>query len=231
MGRPKKYKAEEFIGKEINGLLCIAIAPCIDRSGRLYERVVFKCQCGAEKECDLKDLASNKIKSCGCSLSKTKTRHGMCGTRRISIYQGMKERCRNPNSEYFYLYGGRGITFCPEWNSTEQFLEDMLPTYFDGAYIDRIDNDLGYFKENCRWVTPSMSAHNKRKMSGRSSKYIGVNRVVLESGSIRWHVGVGGQYVASCLTEIEAAIAADNASEEMYGDRPNNTERCTDVNI
>lgn len=34
--------------------------------------------------------------------------------------------------------------------------------YSDSLEIDRIDNDEGYFPENCRWVTKQENSNNKR---------------------------------------------------------------------
>lgn len=37
----------------------------------------------------------------------------------------------------------------------------MYPTYFEGASLDRVDNDKGYSKSNCRWATGLVQSRNK----------------------------------------------------------------------
>jgi hypothetical protein len=44
----------------------------------------------------------------------------------------------------------------------ETFKKDMFPKYKIGLQIDRIDNNKGYEKDNCRWVTPKENARNRR---------------------------------------------------------------------
>jgi hypothetical protein len=74
----------------------------------------------------------------------------------------MKDRCLNENHKYFYLYGGRGISVCEKWLTFEGFLADMGEMPEKGFSIDRIDNDLGYFKENCRWIPRNEQQKNRR---------------------------------------------------------------------
>lgn len=74
----------------------------------------------------------------------------------------MLSRCRNQNEPNYINYGGRGITVCPEWESFEKFYEDMGELPFYEAQIDRIDNDKGYYKENCRWVSCKENSRNRR---------------------------------------------------------------------
>lgn len=99
---------------------------------------------------------------------------------------GMQNRCCNPKSSDYQHYGGRGIKVCSRWSdetivpqksrgrpSTQgslNFYEDMSPTWFEGATIDRIDNDGDYTPDNCRWVTRSENTRemNQRKLADGS---------------------------------------------------------------
>ena len=74
----------------------------------------------------------------------------------------MRQRCYNLNCPAYESYGGRGIEVCKEWNdSFWLFVEDMGERP-EGKTIDRIDNDKGYYKENCRWVDRTTNIRNRR---------------------------------------------------------------------
>lgn len=76
----------------------------------------------------------------------------------------MIQRCYNPNRHNYKNYGGRGISVCDEWKTLSGFVDWALKSgWTKGLQIDRIDNDKGYFPENCRWVTPLENARNRRK--------------------------------------------------------------------
>lgn len=78
-------------------------------------------------------------------------------------WRKMKQRCNNKKHHKYPIYGGRGITICNEWiNSFDIFLADMGPRPL-GTTIDRINPDLGYYKENCRWADAKVQGNNKRK--------------------------------------------------------------------
>lgn len=50
---------------------------------------------------------------------------------------------------------------CPEWRDFETFWRDMSPEYVPGLQLDRIDNNAGYSKTNCRWVTQKENQRNR----------------------------------------------------------------------
>lgn len=82
------------------------------------------------------------------------------------MYGAMIQRCHNVNNAQYKNYGARGITVCDEWReSFEAFVRDMGERP-DGFSIDRIDNDKGYFPDNCRWADWMTQAQNRRGYKG-----------------------------------------------------------------
>ena len=90
--------------------------------------------------------------------------HGMYKTRLYKTYQAMIDRCYNHNSKPYKGYGARGIDVCDEWrNDNTTFFDWALSHgYNDKLTIDRIDNDKGYYPDNCRWVDYSTQLYNRR---------------------------------------------------------------------
>jgi hypothetical protein len=89
--------------------------------------------------------------------------HGLTKDATYKVWQSMRQRCENPNCDSYADYGGRGITVTPEWQSFEGFVRDMGLSP-PGATLDRINNNRGYEKANCRWVSLELQAQNRRSV-------------------------------------------------------------------
>lgn len=82
----------------------------------------------------------------------------------------MKQRCYNNKYTSYFRYGGRGIDVCDRWRySFINFYEDMGERP-ENMTLDRIDNNKGYYKKNCRWSTKKEQANNTRK-----TRFININ--------------------------------------------------------
>lgn len=102
------------------------------------------------------------MRNCG-THKHTSGRHK---TPTYSSWSGMLHRCLNVNAEAFPDYGGRGITVTPEWigkNGFVTFLADMGERPSLMHSIDRVDNNRGYSKDNCRWATRKEQSSNTRR--------------------------------------------------------------------
>lgn len=86
----------------------------------------------------------------------------MMGTPEYRAWCNMRNRCKNANNPEYHNYGFRGITVCDEWDDFCQFYADMGPRPSKDHSLDRINNDSGYSKSNCRWSTRQQQGRNRR---------------------------------------------------------------------
>ncbi len=158
--RDHKY----LIGKKFGRLTIIS---CY--TGKLSNLTAkCECECGTQRDVYVQSLKTGHTKSCGClprELSRVRgTKHGGAGSRLYMIWNNMKDRCSNPNNNYYHNYGGRGINFTGEWFWFAPFQEWALSNgYNDALTLDRVDNNKDYSPDNCKWSTRHEQMRNTRR--------------------------------------------------------------------
>ncbi len=159
--------------------------PC----GQSNRMVRVLCDCGKETVIRLLHFVRDRQHSCGCLAPE---QHGMVGTKLHNAWRGMLNRCRNDNYIDHHRYKDRGITFCNEWSDFLYFKNWAINNgYKEGLQLDRINNNGGYYPENCRFVTPSENVANREvtlKVSYKG-RNVALAQLISEFGiSDRYHL-------------------------------------------
>ena len=126
-------------------------------------------------------MVGGKTISCGCA----KGTHRLTNTPIYHTWSGMIQRCENNKNTNYYKYGARGIKVCEEWHKFKNFFADMGERPINKT-LDRINNNKGYCKENCRWATVAEQTHNTRR--NRFIIYNG-NRLTITEWGIKTGIG------------------------------------------
>lgn len=154
-------KISNLLGKKFNLLTVVERIPGVFNGSVFWK---CKCICGKYHNVRTGDLKKYRVNSCGCKNKKNgATTHGKSNTKEYIAWKAMLSRCFNKKNPHYNNYGKRGIRVCKKWkNSFVNFYEDMgiAPSKFHS--LDRINNNLGYFKSNCRWADRITQNNNTR---------------------------------------------------------------------
>ena len=123
--------------------------------------------CGNEVVVRSNDLRRGHSQSCGCLPRERNTTHGCTHKTWYLTYRDMMKRCghsKGGSEQMLRDYRDRGITVCELWQKSPLAFGDWLFAHgwYKGLQLDRIDNDKGYYPENCRVVTPKENNSNRR---------------------------------------------------------------------
>lgn len=137
--------------------------------GALYVRA--RCQCGLEKEVNLRFMETGRSRGCRSCASKQMARNGgklVVDTLDKKLLQkrvnAMKQRCQNPANKSYPNYGGRGIEFrfASVKDGVDYILQALPSPSYVGLDLDRIDVNGHYEPGNLRLATRKENQANKR---------------------------------------------------------------------
>lgn len=150
--------ADAVAGARIGGLIIV--------STEYVQKATYKklyatclCDCGKSTKIQVNSLGPN-TSSCGCGQRKAHITHGMTNSNSYKAWVSMKARVVSNNPTIRPHYKDRGITVAVEWNNFEGFYRDMGEKP-EGLTLERINNDKGYSKDNCKWATKDEQERNK----------------------------------------------------------------------
>ena len=154
-------KKQFIYGEKIGQFTYVIEAPVIILpSGQKPRRIFCKCECGNIINSLLSHISNSKTKTCGecksSKLDKNENKSPLYGT-----WRAMRNRCSPSYFQRKYYYD-KGISVFGEWNLYSNFKKwALLNGYKNGLQIDRINNSLGYYPKNCRFVTQEVNLSNR----------------------------------------------------------------------
>jgi len=173
---------KDLSGQKFNRLTAIK------RDGRDNQGGYFwlcQCDCGNTAHIRTYCLTGGVTGSCGCIVKEMKTTHGMSNIDTYSSWKSMKRRCYTVSNKSYKNYGARGITVCDRWRDSFQNFFDDMGYRPNKMSIERIDNDKGYSKENCKWAT--YAEQNRNRRGNRKITHNGVTMIATD-----WSLKLGG---------------------------------------
>lgn len=149
-------------------------------------------------------------------------KHGMHKTPEHLAWAHMKDRCRNPNSQRYDRYGGRGIKVCRRWQeSFLAFYEDMGPRPSPRHSLERLDNDGDYEPGNVIWALPE--AQNSNKSTNHIIEHDGLSltltqwskRLGIHKRTLLYRLQSGWTVIDALTTPVESRTWVSSAGNRL----------------
>ena len=158
-----------IVGKKFDRLLVTGVHKVVlTPSGSRKYQLTTRCDCGATHL--VWEMVLRRQKTSMCTACRTRLKP-ICSHPLSSVWNGLNDRCHNPNSTMYKHYGGRGIEVCQAWRRSSdalasraafwRFVADMGERP-DGFTIERLDVNKGYSPDNCVWLEPAKQQLNKQ---------------------------------------------------------------------
>lgn len=192
---------DEHVGENIGVYEVLYL--CDYKSNDGHKMYHIKCsECGWENDIQYRNIKAlsktcNHLTACG-SYVNFNGKNSWKNQRIKSIFDGMRDRCYNVNSDDYRWYGQKGIKICNEWAKNPLIFEEWALSngYNAGLTIDRIDSDKDYCPDNCQWIPLE---ENSRK-AGRVN-WITVNDETLTGHQWSEKLGLGTNTINTAIRE------------------------------
>lgn len=229
MGRPSRVSVGDVFGM----LTVLAEAPRADDGRR---RVLCRCECGAEKPMDPRQIVKRSIANCGCSIRAGIRAHHAAKRRELQdlgygvhLVPLTKGKFALIDSVHADLVGqwdwqalkstSTGLYYAVRNDRSEgrmvymhRLIMDEPASHVDHASGDGLDNRL----ENLREATPTLNGANMRKPAHNTSGFKGVG-YHKQTGKWRAYIKVNQRNIHLGLHETpESAHAAYAAAAEQH---------------
>lgn len=179
--------ANKHEGQRFGKLVVLAVHHERSSGGGYVPYSSVRCDCGVVYTVRLSRLLEG-VKQCSTCRAAERKRAAEIGHKHplYRVWAGMISRCYVPTCANYRNYGARGITVCDRWRGSAKtgdvvgfrnFVEDMGERP-EGLTLERVDNNAGYSKENCRWATMEDQANNTR--SNVVVEHNGVRRTITQ---------------------------------------------------
>lgn len=202
-----KFIRKLFLNKgySLNGITFLEDAESVSPSGQKLRKALCLCECGKTILLNFYQFIKGECAShCGCKNYNKESK----------IYKkwiGMITRCyeSSPQRKYYF---NKGVAVFPKWKDYYVFEKWAINNGFEeGLEIDRINNSLGYYPENCRFVTKSVNMRNtdatfKINLNGENIPFLDLctryNISQYNTAAIHWRLKNGWETIRAFETAV-----------------------------